>query len=81
VPVPVAANTSVAISGSSVGGFLCTANGTITLTTNPSEGKAGVTLINAMSVTAGNWYKLPFYLGRNGGTFTTASSGAGVLAV
>lgn len=78
-PVVVAANSTVTIGATAVGGFLCTANGTITLVAAAADGKAQTTLINAMTVTAGTYYKLPFFLGKMGGTFTTAGGGAGVL--
>lgn len=80
-PVPVAANSTTTISNVAIGGFLCTAAGTITLVANAADGKAQTTIINAMSVSAGVYYPLPFVLGKQGGTFTTASSAAGVLAV
>jgi hypothetical protein len=78
-PTVVAANTAVDIPGAGVGGFICTASGTITLVAKAAAGKPQTTLINALAVTAGLYYPLPIYLGRNGGTFTTASSGAGLL--
>lgn len=80
-PIVVAANSTVLIHGDNVGGFLCTASGTITLVANAYDGKAQQTLLTAFAVTAGIYYPLPFFLGRNGGTFTTASSGAGLLGV
>ncbi len=80
-PIVVGANSTVTIHGNNIGGFLCTATGTITLVANAADGKPQTTLLNAFAVTAGIYYPLPFYLGRNGGTFTTASSGAGLLGV
>lgn len=80
-PIVVAANSTVTIYGNNVGGFLCTATGTITLVANAAEGKVQTTLLSAFPVTVGIYYPLPFYLGSKGGTFTTASSGAGVLGV
>lgn len=80
-PIVVAANTTVPIYGNNIGCFLCTATGTITLVANANDGKAETTLLSAMAVTAGFYYPLPFYLGKNGGVFTTASNGAGVLGV
>lgn len=78
-PIVVGANSTVDINNNGVGGFLCTVTGTMTLVANAADGKAATTLINAMTVTAGVYYPLPFYLGSNGGTFTTAGGGAGVL--
>lgn len=79
-PKPVAANSTVTISGSGVGGFLCTTSGTITLVRDDGQG-ATTTLVNAMAVTAGVYYPLPFYLGPTGGTFTTAGGAVGCLGV
>lgn len=76
-PKVVAANSTVTIDNSNVGGFICTTGGTITLTReSPSD-----TLINAMAVTAGTYYPLPIYLGHNGGSFTTAGGAVGLLLV
>lgn len=76
-PIVVGADSTVTINNNSVGGFLCTAAGTITLTrTNPNT-----VLINAMAVTEGVYYPFPVYLGKEGATFTTASSAAGLLLV
>lgn len=75
-PVVIAANSSVDINGSGIGSFFCTASGTLTI-----ENKRGETILNAFSVTAGEYYPLHFYLQGNGGTVTTASSGAGVIGV
>lgn len=77
--VPVAANTTVPIYGQSIGGFLCTTSGTITLVANVTASHPQRTLINAMAVTAGVYYPLPFYIGKNGGTFTTAGGAVGLL--
>lgn len=80
-PIVVGANSTVTIHSNQVGGFLCTASGTITLVAAASDGKPQTTLLNAFAVTAGVYYPLPFFLGAQGGTFTTASSGAGLLGV
>jgi hypothetical protein len=79
-PLPVAANSTVQIKSSRIGGFLCTATGTLTLVRNNEDGTT-TTLINAMAVTAGQWTFIPFYLGRDGGSVTTASSAAGIVGV
>jgi hypothetical protein len=80
-PKVVGANATVNINTTSMGGFLCTASGTITLVSKATDSKAQTTLLNAMSVSAGVYYPIPVYLGSNGGTFTTASSAAGLLLV
>lgn len=79
--VPVAANTTVPIYSQSIGGFLCTTSGTITLVANKTEERVQTTLINAMAVSAGVYYPLPFYIGKNGGTFTTAGGAIGLLGI
>ena len=80
-PYTVAANTTIQLSASALGGFLCKVSGTITCVKNPSGGNPSATVIDAHPVTAGTYYPLPFYLGTNGGTFTTAGGAVGVLGV
>ena len=80
-PVPVAVNTAVTITSNAIGGFACTVSGTITLVANAADGKPQTTLLSAMPVTAGVYLPLPFYLGKEGGTFTTAGGAAGLLGV
>lgn len=80
-PIPIAANSTVIVSGSAVGVFLCTTSGTLTVVSNAYDGKATTTLLNAMAVTAGQTYKIPFFLGSNGGTVTTAGGAVGLLGV
>jgi len=79
-PVPVAANSTVVLNGSGVGGFLCTTSGTVTLVRNNGNGST-TTLVSAAAVTAGQWLPLPFYIGSVGGTFTTAGGAVGCLGV
>lgn len=73
---PIAANTTVPLTGNALGGFLCIVGGTITVTYSN-----GNPLITAFPVTAGNFYPLPFILGHNGGSFTTAGGAVGVIGV
>ena len=80
-PIVVGANSTVTIHGDNVGCFLCTTSGTVTLVSNAHDGKAQTTLLSAFAVTQGTFYRLPFYLGRNGGTFTTAGGATGLLGV
>lgn len=79
-PLPIGANSTVQITGSRIGGFLCTTSGTLTIVRNNEDGTT-TTLINALAVTAGQWVDMPFYLSSHGGTATTAGGGVGVLAV
>lgn len=80
-PIPIAANTTVEVSGSAVGVFICTTSGTLTVVSNAYDGKATSTLINALAVTAGTTYWIPFFLGSNGGSVTTAGGAIGCLGV
>lgn len=79
-PKVIAANSINTISPSNIGGFLCTVSGTITLVSNGQDGADDTTFFTAMAVTAGNYYPMPFYIGKSGGVFTTAGGAAGVLA-
>lgn len=78
-PVPVAANSTVIIYGNSIGCFVCTTAGTLTVVSNAYDGKAQSTIINALAVSAGVVYPLPFFLGSNGGTVTTAGGAVGTI--
>lgn len=80
-PVIVAANTTVNLPHNAVGIFLCTATGTITINVKKQDGRPAYTLLTAFPVTIGTTYKIPFYLGTNGGSITTDTLGAGVLGV
>lgn len=79
-PVPVAVNTAVTITSNSTGGFMCSTSGTITLVSAAADGKVQTTLL-VLAVTAGVYYPLPFYIGKEGGTFTTSGGAAGLLGV
>lgn len=80
-PIPIAANTTVQVSGNTVGVFVCTTSGTLTVVSNAYDGKPTTTLINALAVTAGVIYPIPFFLGSQGGTVTTAGGAVGLLGV
>lgn len=70
------ADTATPITGNSVGHFVCTTAGTITLTST----QYGV-LVNGLAVVAGGIYPLMFNLGNRGGTLTTAGGAVGCLGV
>lgn len=74
--LPVGVNSTVRLTGNSIGGFLCVVSGTVTVVNG-----AGATIVAAFPVTAGNWYWMPFLVGPNGGTFTTAGGASGTVAV
>lgn len=77
-PLVVGVDTSVKITGNSVGGFLAKTAGTITVVDH-----GGVTIVNAVAVAAGNYVPLPFFLGEPTGaaTVTTAGGASGTLGV
>lgn len=59
-PIIFAANESKEVipsGGGTLGGFFCTINGSLTLRTLSAT---GTVIINAVAVTAGNYYPLPF---------------------
>jgi hypothetical protein len=80
-PMIVAVNTAVQIKGEKIGGFLCQTTGTFTLVSFKHDAVPQRTLLTAFPVTAGIYYPLPFFIGTNGGTFTTAGGASGLLGV
>lgn len=80
-PLVVGVNATVTINNQSVGGFVCQTTGTITLVAAEVDGKPSLTILSAFPVTAGVYYPLPFFLGKNGGTFTTAGGASGTLGL
>lgn len=70
-PYPVAANGTVVIEGPQMGGFLCTAAGTVNVINT-----AGVTLVSALPVVAGIYYPMPLRFGGQGGGRLVCSAGA-----
>lgn len=79
-PVVVGVDSSVPLTGSAVGGFLCKTAGTITITENDEQGGTRI-IVNAVPVTAGIYTPIPFYLSPYGGTVTTAGGASGTLGV
>lgn len=73
--VPIGANSSVKVTSQNIGGFLCKTAGTLTVVD-----ALGVTIVDAIAVSAGVWTPLPFYLKGNGATVTTAGGAVGTLA-
>ena len=76
-PMVVAVNTAVTVNSNALGGFLCKTSGTI----RAVHGIAGTVVIDDFPVTSGQYYSIPFLLGANGGTFTTAGGASGTLGV
>ena len=81
--VPVAANSTVAISGSVVGGFIPTATGTWTFTIVLDNGTNLV--LPGITVPAGNiglYHQFPAFVGTSArSSVTTTTNGAGILFV
>jgi hypothetical protein len=79
-PVPMAADSSIRVSGSNLGGFLCVASGTVTVTDANN-----VVIVDTLPVTAGVYYPMPFlitYEGSQPGYLVELAGGAaGTLAV
>lgn len=80
-PILIGVNGVFAISGNSIGGFLCKTAGTVTVTKVNEITGANDTIIDTHPVTAGVYYPLPFHLGSNGGTFTAAGGASGTLGI
>jgi len=80
-PLVVGVNATVTLNNQSVAGFLCQTAGTITLTAASTAENPTITILSAFPVTAGVYYPIPFFLSKNGGTFTTAGGASGTLAL
>lgn len=74
-PVVCPVNTATPFGGDSIGGFLAVTTGTLTIVNS-----AGVTIVAAVPVTAGVYTPMPFYIGTQGGTATTAGGASGTLS-
>lgn len=81
-PVPMAANASYDVTGSTVAGFLPKTAGTITITGKRADGLGGVvTLVDAVPVSAGVYLEIPLMFPSPGGTVTLAGLASGTLFV
>lgn len=79
-PVLLGAGATVTITRPSIGGFLCTTSGTITIVRDNGDGTT-TTVVTALPVTAGQWTDIPLYLGGPGRKHTvTSASAVGVVA-
>lgn len=67
-------NTAHKVTGIAIGGFLPKVSGTISVVD-----ANGVTLVDAVPVTAGVYVQIPLYLNGVGGTVTTAGGATGTL--
>lgn len=72
-PQPISANGTYVIPSGvrSLGGFLCTVTGSLTVTNN-----TGTVIVSSLPVTAGVYYPLPFFLGEGGSGSVVLSGGA-----
>lgn len=73
-PEVVGVNATITLTADSIGGFLCVTSGTVTVVD-----ARGTTVVNALPVTAGGYYPIPFYLEGAGGTVTTAGGASGTV--
>lgn len=80
-PIPMAANASQSVTGSTIAGFLPVVSGTLTVAGRSADGTGAVTLIDAVPVTAGVYVDLPCALPSPGATVTLAGGAKGTLFV
>lgn len=73
---PVGVNATVVFDSNAVEGFLCVTSGAITIT---KTGNGAGTVLNAFPVTAGSWFKLPFFLSTEGGSIIASGGASGTL--
>ncbi len=73
---PLGVNASSTIRGYSVAGFLAKTGGTVTLL-----GLDGITYVDAVAVTAGQYLPIPGMMQSPGGTFTLGGGASGTLFV
>lgn len=79
-PLLIGVNSTVLLNVQSIGHMLPQTPGTITITRFNDDGTTTV-IVNAVPVTAGVYLPLPYYLGKNGGSATTAAGASGTLGV
>lgn len=80
-PKPMAANTTLAIAGPYLGGFLAKTSGTISIVAKDATGTNDVTLVDAVPVTAGIYTPIPIVVPATGYTVTLAGGASGTLMV
>lgn len=80
-PVPMAANASYDITGSTVAGFLAKTAGTISIAGRNSAGTGAVTFVDAVPVAAGAYTPLPIMLPSPGAVVTLGGGASGTLLV
>lgn len=79
-PIPLDTDATYELTGNSVGGFLCVADGTITVMANKEDGSQ-ITIVDTLPVSAGIYYPIPFYLGKNNGVVILSGGAKGTVGV
>ena len=74
-PTIAPANTKTVVPAQAIGGFLCVTAGSLELT--DMQGKV---LFTGFPVSAGDFYRIPFYVGQDGLVLTTSGGASGVIA-
>lgn len=80
-PKPMAANSTLNVPATHIGGFLCTVAGTLSIVAKAADGTTDVTYVNALPVTAGQYVKIPMEVTVPGIAVTLAGGAAGTLFV
>jgi hypothetical protein len=80
-PKPMAADSTLNISGQVLGGFLAKTSGTISIVSTDATGLSNVTLVDAIPVTAGVYTPIPIMVPATGYTVTLAGGASGTLLV
>lgn len=80
-PKPMAANATIQVVGTEIGGFLAKTGGTISVVAKDSLGTSDVTLVDAVPVTAGIYTPIPIVVPAVGYTVTLAGGASGTLMV
>lgn len=80
-PIPMAADATHNVTGSTVAGFLPKTAGTLTITGRSADGLGAVTLVDAVPVSAGIYLNLPVALPSPGGAVVLGGGASGTLFV
>lgn len=80
-PVPMAADSTYAVRGQHIGGFLAKTAGTISVVSKDALGINDVTYVDAVPITAGAFTPIPIIFPAAGGTVTLGGGASGTLMV
>ena len=75
-PKLMAADSTLVVSKQSIGGFICSTGGAISVLDYE-----GNTLVDVFPVTAGSYHPLPVYLGPHGGSVVLSGGAEGTLCI